>query len=176
MVLLVDTMLEKSHATAGDDEKVLRSPTRYTLGAMVSHFQKLFDVSSLSGVYPRMNEVYTRLAEMSTSMKNLREVLGLGGRRLAFLTRASPAQVVQRVSRLASSSGQRSKVDQVLEDADIDSIVVKVKQHEEFFMPFQMLMTDMFRILGVSRLDDVLRLLELWFQQLHLAHITKAYH
>lgn len=58
--------------------QVLRSPTRYTLGSMVSHFQRLFDVTSLSGVYPRMNEVYTRLGEMTNTMRNLREILNLG--------------------------------------------------------------------------------------------------
>uniref|UniRef100_A0A8C9YG91 Centrosomal protein of 70 kDa n=1 Tax=Sander lucioperca TaxID=283035 RepID=A0A8C9YG91_SANLU len=72
MMLLVDTMLEN---TLSGEEKVLRSPTRYTLGSMVSHFQKLFDVRSLSGVFPRMNEVYTRLAEMTNTMRNLRDVL-----------------------------------------------------------------------------------------------------
>lgn len=61
---------------------MLRSPTRYTLGSMVSHFQKLFDVSSLSGVYPRMNEVYSRPEEMRNIMRNLRDVLQLGKRRL----------------------------------------------------------------------------------------------
>jgi centrosomal protein CEP70 len=45
---------------------------------MVSHFQKLFDITSLSGVYPRMNEVYTRLGEMTTAMRNLRDILALG--------------------------------------------------------------------------------------------------
>ena len=45
---------------------------------MVAHFQKLFDAPSLSGVYPRMNEVYTRLGEMTNAMRNLRDVLGLG--------------------------------------------------------------------------------------------------
>lgn len=61
---------------------MLRSPTRYTLGSMVSHFQRLFDVTSLSGVYPRMNEVYTRLGEMTNTMRNLRDVLELGNLQL----------------------------------------------------------------------------------------------
>ncbi|XP_028427287.1 centrosomal protein of 70 kDa isoform X3 [Perca flavescens] len=74
MMLLVDTMLEN---TLSGEEKVLQSPTRYTLGSMVSHFQKLFDVRSLSGVLPRMNEVYTRLGEMTNTMRNLRDVLQL---------------------------------------------------------------------------------------------------
>lgn len=58
--------------------QVLESPTKHTLSSMVSHFGKLFDVASLSGVYPRMNEVYTRLGEMTNMTRNLREVLGLG--------------------------------------------------------------------------------------------------
>lgn len=45
---------------------------------MVSHFQKLFDVNSLVGVFPRMNEVYTKLGEMTNAMRNLRDVLELG--------------------------------------------------------------------------------------------------
>lgn len=57
---------------------MLRSPTKNTLQSMVSHFQKLFDITSLSGVYPRMNEVYTRLGEMTNAMRNLRDILALG--------------------------------------------------------------------------------------------------
>lgn len=56
----------------------IRSPTKNSLKSMVSHFQKLFDVPSLSGVYPRMNEVYARLGEMTNAMRNLRDVLQLG--------------------------------------------------------------------------------------------------
>ncbi|XP_040929841.2 centrosomal protein of 70 kDa-like isoform X2 [Betta splendens] len=57
MMVLVDSLLENT--CTGDD-------------------QKLFDVLSLSGVYPRMNEVYTRLGEMTTAMRNVRDVLDLG--------------------------------------------------------------------------------------------------
>lgn len=49
-----------------------------TLSAIVSHFQKLFDVNSLNGVYPRMNEVYIKLGEMTNAMRNLQELLELG--------------------------------------------------------------------------------------------------
>uniref|UniRef100_A0A3B4Y1S2 Centrosomal protein of 70 kDa n=1 Tax=Seriola lalandi dorsalis TaxID=1841481 RepID=A0A3B4Y1S2_SERLL len=60
MMLTVDTMLENTSA----DNKVPRSPTRYTLGSVVSRFQKLFDV-------------YARLGEMTNTMKNLRHILDL---------------------------------------------------------------------------------------------------
>lgn len=45
---------------------------------MVSHFQKLFDVKSINGIYPRMNEVYTKLGEMINAMRNLCDLLELG--------------------------------------------------------------------------------------------------
>ncbi|XP_026219205.1 centrosomal protein of 70 kDa isoform X2 [Anabas testudineus] len=145
MMLLVDSMLENTYT----DEKMLRSPTPYTLGSMVSHFQKLFDVTSLSGVYPRMNEVYTRLGEMTNAMRNLRDVLDLDNR-------IPPAEVVNQVARLVSSSKYSADFHNVLQDADIDSIIVKVKQHEEFFPAFHALITEILKTLGVSRLDSIL--------------------
>ncbi|KAM4537592.1 centrosomal protein of 70 kDa isoform 2-T2 [Fundulus diaphanus] len=150
----------------------LRSPTRHTLASMVSHFQKLFDVPSLSGVYPRMNEVYTRLGEMTNALRNLRNVLDLD-------SKASPTEVVKQVSRLVS-------LDPRLGGADIDrfsitevaspfllgvllmfcgslhcllsfsSIMIKVKQHDEFFPAFHSLVTEILNILGLSHLDDIL--------------------
>ncbi|CAK6965488.1 centrosomal protein of 70 kDa [Scomber scombrus] len=150
MMLLVDTMLEN---TSTDDEKVLRSPTRFTLSSMVSHFQKLFDVTSLSGVYPRMNEVYTRLGVMTNTMRNLRDVLDLD-------SRAPPGEVVNTVARLVSSSEDSTGIRNLLGDADIDSIIVKVKQHEEFFPAFYSLIQDILHTLGVSRLDDILPVLK----------------
>ncbi|XP_070786905.1 centrosomal protein of 70 kDa [Enoplosus armatus] len=150
MMLLVDTMLENAST---EDEKVLRSPTRYTLGSMVSHFQKLFDVTSLSGVYPRMNEVYTRLGETTNTMRNLRDVLELD-------SGVPAAQVVNKVARLVSSTEHAAGFRDLLADADIDSIVVKVKQHEEFFPAFHALIMEMLQTLGVSHLDDILPALE----------------
>ncbi|XP_068563160.1 centrosomal protein of 70 kDa-like isoform X2 [Cebidichthys violaceus] len=138
MLLLVDTMLEN---TSADDDKVLSSPTRYTLGSMVSHFQKLFDVTSLSGVYPRMNEVYSRLGETTNTMRNLRDVLQLD-------SRVPPAEVVNRVARLVSSTEHTAGLQDVLGDADIDRIIMKVKQHEEFFPAFHALIMDILQTLG----------------------------
>ncbi|XP_074521024.1 centrosomal protein of 70 kDa [Halichoeres trimaculatus] len=146
IMLQVDMMLENAST---EDEKVLRSPTRFTLGSMVSHFQRLFDVSSLSGVYPRMNDVYTRLGEMTNAMRNLRDLLELDNR-------SSPAQVVNQVSRLVSTSKQTSGLQNLLGDEDIDSIIVKVKQHDEFFPAFHAFVVDILDTLGVSHLDDIL--------------------
>ena len=48
------------------------------LQSIVAHFQKLFDVKSIVGVFPRMNEVYTKIGETYNVMKTIREALGLG--------------------------------------------------------------------------------------------------
>ncbi|XP_023282692.1 LOW QUALITY PROTEIN: centrosomal protein of 70 kDa-like [Seriola lalandi dorsalis] len=141
MMLTVDTMLENTSA----DNKVPRSPTRYTLGSVVSRFQKLFDVTSLSGVYPRMNEVYARLGEMTNTMKNLRHILDLD-------SRAPPTQVANQVAQL----GHAARLYDLPGDVDVDSIIAKARQHDEFFPPFRALVTDILQILGLGRLDDIL--------------------
>ncbi|XP_043965245.1 centrosomal protein of 70 kDa isoform X1 [Gambusia affinis] len=143
MIGLVEALLENA---SSDDKQKLRSPTRYTLASMVGHFQKLFDVPSLSGVYPRMNEVYTRLGEMTNTIRNLQNVLDLD-------SKASPTEVVNQVSRLVF-------LDPGLGRADIDSIIIKVKQHDEFFPAFHNLVTEILKILGVSHLDDILPALQ----------------
>uniref|UniRef100_A0A803YDI4 Centrosomal protein of 70 kDa n=1 Tax=Meleagris gallopavo TaxID=9103 RepID=A0A803YDI4_MELGA len=70
---IVDTVLEEIE----NKEKNSQTPSLSTLFAMVSHFQKLFDVNSLNGIYPRMNEVYTKLGELTNAMRNLHELLEL---------------------------------------------------------------------------------------------------
>ena len=46
--------------------------------SMVKHFQHLFDVPSMSGMYPRMNEIYTRYNELKNVQRTLAELLDLG--------------------------------------------------------------------------------------------------
>ena len=53
-------------------------PTTEQLQSIVAHFQKLFDVSSVSGVFPRMNEIYVRLGETFNTMNTMKELLNLG--------------------------------------------------------------------------------------------------
>ncbi|XP_075993176.1 centrosomal protein of 70 kDa isoform X2 [Genypterus blacodes] len=151
MMLQVDIMLEH---TETEDDRVLRSPTRHTLESMLAHFQKLFDVATLSGVYPRMNELYSRLGEMNNATKNLRDILDLDHR-------APLSELVNRVDRLVSSSrdGVGLQICSLLGDADIDTIIVKLKQHEEFFPVFHSLLKDILQTLGVNRLDEVLPVL-----------------
>ncbi|XP_045076853.1 centrosomal protein of 70 kDa isoform X2 [Coregonus clupeaformis] len=151
LMLLVDTLLEETNS--GED-KVLRSPTKNTLQSMVSHFQKLFDITSLSGVYPRMNEVYTRLGEMTNAMRNLRDVLALDDR-------APPSEVVNQVASLVNSPEAMvgHELHDLLGTSDIDSIILKVKEHEEFFPAFYSLVQELLQTLDVDCLDDIMPVL-----------------
>ncbi|XP_033833385.1 centrosomal protein of 70 kDa isoform X2 [Periophthalmus magnuspinnatus] len=153
MMLLVDTLLEN---TSTDNDTVLRSPTRHTLSSMVAHFQTLFDVSSLNGVYPRMNEVYSCLAEMNNAMRNIRDALNLD-------SRAACAEVVNAVTRLTSQP--QTTVQDLLGEEDIDSIIQKVKDHDEFFPAFHSFIIDILQTLGLTRLDDILPALQTLKQQ-----------
>ncbi|XP_066513917.1 centrosomal protein of 70 kDa-like isoform X1 [Hoplias malabaricus] len=147
VMLMVDLLLDET----SPDDKILRSPTKHTLEAMVSHFQKLFDAPSLSGVYPRMNEVYTRLGEMTNAMRNLRDILDMDDR-------APPSEVVNTVARIVSSTGAffGQDLNELLGTSDIDSIIVKLKEHEEFFPAFHSFVLQLLQILDADSLDDVL--------------------
>ena len=52
--------------------------TRAVLLGIVSHAQKLFDVRRATGLYARLNDVYTRLGEMKNVMNTLKDLLALG--------------------------------------------------------------------------------------------------
>ncbi|XP_063067772.1 centrosomal protein of 70 kDa [Engraulis encrasicolus] len=142
--LLVDTLLEETTPP----DKVLCSPTKNTLLSMVTHFQKLFDVSSLRGVYPRMNEVYTRLAEITNAMRNLRDVLNLDDK-------APPSEVVNHVAKMAAGT-EAPSTHALLQTHDIDSIIVRLQEHEEFFPAFHSLVLDLLQTLDVQRIDDII--------------------
>ncbi|XP_071602669.1 centrosomal protein of 70 kDa isoform X1 [Heliangelus exortis] len=144
---IVDAILEETE----NKEKNSQTPSLPTLFAMVSHFQKLFDVNSLTGVYPRMNEVYTKLGEMTNAMRNLHELLELD-------SSAPPTVVVDTVGKLCDiiNENMTEQVQQLLGTRDIHSIINKLEEHECFFPPFQALIQDLLCLLEISNLDDIL--------------------
>ncbi|XP_071602672.1 centrosomal protein of 70 kDa isoform X3 [Heliangelus exortis] len=113
--------------------------------------KKLFDVNSLTGVYPRMNEVYTKLGEMTNAMRNLHELLELD-------SSAPPTVVVDTVGKLCDiiNENMTEQVQQLLGTRDIHSIINKLEEHECFFPPFQALIQDLLCLLEISNLDDIL--------------------
>ncbi|NXE81422.1 CEP70 protein, partial [Cochlearius cochlearius] len=144
---IVDAILEEIE----NKEKNSQTPSLPTLFAIVSHFQKLFDVNSLNGVYPRMNEVYTKLGEMTNAMRNLHELLELD-------SSAPPTVVVDTVGKLCDIINENvtEQVQRLLGTQDIHSIISKLEEHECFFPPFQALIQDLLCLLEISNLDDIL--------------------
>uniref|UniRef100_A0A7M4FSP2 Centrosomal protein of 70 kDa n=1 Tax=Crocodylus porosus TaxID=8502 RepID=A0A7M4FSP2_CROPO len=138
---IVDAILEEIE----NREKNSQIPSLQTLYAIVSHFQKLFDVSSLYGVYPRMNEVYTKLGEMTNAMRNLHDLLELD-------SSAPPTVLVDTVGKLCNIINENvtEQVEQLLGTQDILSIISKLEEHEYFFPAFQALIQDLLCVLGKS--------------------------
>ncbi|NWR42752.1 CEP70 protein, partial [Regulus satrapa] len=145
--LIVDAILEELE----HKEKNSQMQSLQTLSAIVSHFQKLFDVNSLNGVYPRMNEVYTKLGEMTNAMRNLHELLELD-------SSAPPTVVVDTVGKLCDivKKNVTEQVQQLLGTQDIRSIIIKLKEYERFFPPFQALIQDLLCLLEINNVDDIL--------------------
>ncbi|XP_047639230.1 centrosomal protein of 70 kDa isoform X2 [Phacochoerus africanus] len=146
LLFMVDTMLEELE----NKEKDSNMPDFQILQAIVSHFQKLFDVPSLTGVYPRMNEVYTRLGEMNNAVRNLQELLELD-------SSSSLCVLVSTVGKLCRLINEdvNEKVMQVLGPEDLQSIINKLEEHEEFFPAFQAFTNDLLEILEIDDLDAI---------------------
>ncbi|XP_069861598.1 centrosomal protein of 70 kDa isoform X2 [Dipodomys merriami] len=147
LLLMVDTMLEEVENKDRQDSKM---PNLQMLHAIVSHFQKLFDVPSLNGVYPRMNEVYTRLGEMSNAVRNLQELLNLD-------SSSSLCVLVSTVGRLCRLLHEdvKEQVKRVLGPEDLQSIISKLEEHEEFFPAFQAFINDLLQVLEIDDLDAI---------------------
>ncbi|XP_048808613.1 centrosomal protein of 70 kDa isoform X2 [Lagopus muta] len=145
--LIVDTVLDEIE----NKEKNSQTPSLSTLFAMVSHFQKLFDVNSLNGIYPRMNEVYTKLGELTNAMRNLHELLELD-------SSVPPTVVVDTVGKLCDIINENvtEQLQRLLGTQDIHSIINKLEEHECFFPPFQALIQDLLSLLEINNLDDIL--------------------
>ncbi|XP_043930935.1 centrosomal protein of 70 kDa isoform X2 [Protopterus annectens] len=144
--MLIDTVLEEVEY---DKENRRASPE--TMRAIVSHFQTLFDVSSLNGVYPRMNEVYIKLEEMNNAMRNLRVLLGLD-------PSVPCSTLVNAVGNLCSSLSDDTtkQIQLLLGTQDLNSIIIKLKDYDEFFPAFSELLNGLFQILDVNSVDDIL--------------------
>ncbi|CAO2633875.1 Centrosomal protein of 70 kDa [Lemmus lemmus] len=146
LLFMVDTMLEEVE----NMKESPNMPNFQTLQAIVSHFQKLFDVQSLNGVYPRMNEVYTRLGELNNAMRNLQELLELD-------SSTSLCVLVSTVGKLCKIINEdvNEQVKQVLGPEDLQSIINKLEEHEEFFPAFQAFTNDLLEILEIDDLDAI---------------------
>ncbi|KAM9187790.1 centrosomal protein of 70 kDa isoform 6-T8 [Dugong dugon] len=146
LLFIVDTMLEEVENKKKDNNV----PNFQTLQAVVSHFQKLFDVPSLNGVYPRMNEVYTRLGEMTNAVRNLQELLELDSSTSLYVL----VSTVGKLCRLIIE-GVNEQVKQLLGPEELQSIINKLEEHEEFFPAFQAFTNDLLEILEIDDVDAI---------------------
>nr|XP_033801201.1 centrosomal protein of 70 kDa isoform X2 [Geotrypetes seraphini] len=146
LLLIVDTILEEIDHKRQDK----KGPSFQTL-EFVSHFQKLFDVTSLNGIYPRLNEVYTKLGEMNNAMRTMCELLGLD--------ESTPASVlVNMVGRLCGVIKEQTdrRVQQLFGDLDINRVIRQLEDYEEFFPAFETLIQELLQTLEIDNLDDIL--------------------
>ncbi|XP_070549228.1 centrosomal protein of 70 kDa-like isoform X2 [Ptychodera flava] len=122
----------------------------HQLQSVVSHFQNLFDVPTLEGVYPRMNEIYTKLGETHNVLHTLRELLGLE-------ENAKSTAIVNAVGEICSihNSTTTQQLKQLLQVEDLESAIGRLQQYEDFFPAFQGVIDQLMEVLGIDRMERI---------------------
>ncbi|XP_044178701.1 centrosomal protein of 70 kDa-like isoform X4 [Acropora millepora] len=138
---VVDGLAHQERASPSEI-RTLGEPSGDHMKSILAHFQKLFDVNSIEGIFPRMNEVYMYLGESHNLLNNLRDILGLEP-----LCKSS--DVVNAVAKL-------SKAKHLLDVEDLPGIIKRLDQYDEFFPAFQTLVSELKRILRVQEMDEIL--------------------
>lgn len=75
---MVESLTQYDRRAGPKDIQGTEKPSVAQLQSIIAHFQKLFDVHTVSGVFPRMNELYLRVGEVYNAMHTIRELLNLG--------------------------------------------------------------------------------------------------
>merc|ERR1712227_1045126 len=76
LVHLELSILGQQQALQSADEKIRAHP-ELLVNQVLLHFQQLFNVRSMEGVLPKMNQIYVFNNEMANFLQLLRPVLGL---------------------------------------------------------------------------------------------------
>ncbi|XP_052807149.1 centrosomal protein of 70 kDa-like isoform X2 [Mya arenaria] len=126
-------------------------PNRAVLENIVSHFQTLFDVPSVSGVYPRMNQIFTKLGEVHNVLNTLKNLLGLS-------KDAKSAAIVDGVGRLVQQHNTTTvqQLKTLLQTEDLDGVIRRLHEHQEFFPAFYEIMNKLIEILDLRKMDQVI--------------------
>ncbi|WAR06492.1 CEP70-like protein [Mya arenaria] len=138
-----------------DDEQGMEDgqehPNRAVLENIVSHFQTLFDVPSVSGVYPRMNQIFTKLGEVHNVLNTLKNLLGLS-------KDAKSAAIVDGVGRLVQQHNTTTvqQLKTLLQTEDLDGVIRRLHEHQEFFPAFYEIMNKLIEILDLRKMDQVI--------------------
>lgn len=120
LVSLERGMMDHQAAFRAADEYLLNNPDALMARA-VSHFQQLFELRSVEGVLPKMNELYVYTNEMRNFMQVVRPTLGLGPQASVHACLAK----LQELTMPSSSSQRREassmrKVAETEDDADVN--------------------------------------------------------
>jgi hypothetical protein len=75
--LLLRSQRVRAHSLTPSLARSLAQSPGEVPARLVAHYQKLFDVSSLEGVLPRMNQLYVSAGEARGLLRTVRELLGL---------------------------------------------------------------------------------------------------
>ncbi|CAH1241338.1 CEP70 [Branchiostoma lanceolatum] len=153
------------------------APSAEVLQTMVGHFQKLFDVPKLNGVYVRMNQVYSRLGEMQNMMNSLREALKLDKSascqtvvdRVVDVCEAHSSTTAQQLFSLLHTSSLDRVVDvceahssttaqqlySLLHTSSLDSVLDRLQQYDKFFPAFHHLVQQLQDILEIDNMEHI---------------------
>jgi len=138
-----DNSKELGLDTTGADVKTLRD--------MVRHFQQLFDCPNMQGVYPRMNEVFSKLEESKNTINTFKDLLGLN------LTSTSTRTLIGAFEAVCREFNNRTydQLKQLISSDDLLNITEKVRIHDEFFPEFEAMAEEVMQVLDVDSLDRV---------------------
>ena len=75
--LEASTMKQQAAFQAAEEALAEDASAKVLLHRIVQHFRRLFDVDSLAGMFPKMNEVYLFVNEAQNFMAVLKQMLGL---------------------------------------------------------------------------------------------------
>ncbi|XP_074652429.1 centrosomal protein of 70 kDa-like isoform X2 [Tubulanus polymorphus] len=128
-----------------------KPPPPPMMEAMIAHFQKLFDVPSLSGVYPRMNEIYSKLGEVHNVMHSIKTLLALD-------EDCKSSCVVDTVGKLCQlqNAATAEQLEGLLNGDDLDLILQKLEMYDEFFPAFEETVTKLMEILEIQRMEQII--------------------
>ncbi|XP_029647162.1 centrosomal protein of 70 kDa-like isoform X2 [Octopus sinensis] len=117
---------------------------------LVQHFQILFEVPTLSGIYPAMNQVYTKVGELQNIMKILKTLLGLD-------PSSKPSTVVDAVNEICQmhNATTSTQLKHLLQTEDLESIIKRLEEYDSFFPAFHAVMSELLELLNVQSLSDV---------------------
>ncbi|KAK2175642.1 hypothetical protein NP493_717g00056 [Ridgeia piscesae] len=120
-------------------------PPRTVLLGIVRHAQQLFEVRRSSGLYTKLNDVYMRHGEMKNVINTLKDLLGLA-------PDAKSSAVVNSVAHLCQSLNGATyrHLSQTLSVTDLESVIRKLKEHDEFFPMFREVMGKLMETLSES--------------------------